>query len=71
MSTVARRITVNLTARADAALDTAVALSGDTQTDTINRALSVYAYIEQVRANGGALYVRPDADSEPVQLLIF
>lgn len=65
------RLTVNLTPRAAAALDRAAELSGDNRTDTINRALSVYAWIEGVRADGGAIYVRQAGDTEVKQLVIF
>jgi hypothetical protein len=58
------RITVNLTARASRALDLASELTGDTKTDTLNRALQVYAYLEQVTARGGSVYVREAADSD-------
>ena len=43
-------------------------LTGDTKTDSINRALQVYAYLEEVSANGGDIYVRETKDSE-LQLL--
>ena len=42
------RITVNLTPRSSSALDLAVELTGDTKTDTINRAIQIYAYLEKV-----------------------
>src|SRR4051794_1094496 len=39
------RVTVNLTPRASEALREAVELSKDSKTDTINRALQVYAFV--------------------------
>ncbi|MFJ1706569.1 hypothetical protein [Kitasatospora sp. NPDC088346] len=60
---VERRLTVNLTPRAAKALDQAAAASGDSRTDTVNRALQVYAYLEQVSRNGGSLYVREGGDA--------
>jgi hypothetical protein len=62
------RLTVNLTARASRALQEVTELTGDSKTDSINRALQVYAYLEKVSANGGAIYVRESKDSE-LQLL--
>ena len=59
---------MNLIARASRALQRVSDLTGDTKTDSINRALQVYAYIEEVNANGGAIYVRETKDSE-LQLL--
>ena len=46
-------------------------LTGDSKTDSINRALQVYAYLEEVTAEGGAIYVRESADSEMQRLKMF
>ncbi|MEU3558531.1 hypothetical protein [Kitasatospora sp. NPDC006786] len=64
-------MTVNLTARASKALEELVELTGDSKTDSINRALSVYAYIERITRNGGAVLVREGINAEPRQLVIF
>ena len=58
------RLTVNLIPKAVTALDTAVQLSEDSRTDTINRALQVYAYLLHVKQQGGSAYVRESADAE-------
>jgi len=65
------RVTVNLTARAAQALDQAAELTGDSKTDTINRALQVYAYLEQVAQAGGDILVRESADAEPQLIKMF
>jgi hypothetical protein len=65
------RITVNLTGRASRALDLATELTGDTKTDTVNRALQVYAYMEEITSRGGSVYVREAADSELERLKVF
>jgi hypothetical protein len=65
------RITVNLTGRASRALDLATELTGDTKTDTVNRALQVYAYMEQITARGGSVYVREAEGSELERLKVF
>jgi hypothetical protein len=65
------RVTVNLTARASRALDQAAQITGDTKTDTINRALQVYAYLEEITQNGGAIYIKESPDSEPQLIKIF
>lgn len=65
------RVTVNLTARASRALDRASELTGDTKTDTINRALQVYAYLEEITENGGAIFVRESPDAEPQVIKLF
>ncbi|MEU5335643.1 hypothetical protein AB0G51_20275 [Streptomyces asoensis] len=65
------RVTVNLTSRASKALETAVDLTGDSKTDSINRALSVYAYIEQVLHQGGSITVQDAPEATPQKLVIF
>jgi hypothetical protein len=59
-----RRVTVNLTARSSAALEVAAAVSGDTRTDTINRALQIYAFLVQVIEEGGSAHVRYSEQAE-------
>jgi hypothetical protein len=58
------RITVNLTPRSSSALELAVDMTGDTKTDTVNRALQIYAWLEQVIVGGGSVHVRPTQDAE-------
>lgn len=65
------RVTVNLTARSSQALEEATALSGDTKTDIINRALQIYAFLERVSAGGGSVHVRRTEDAEPERIMIF
>ena len=68
--TLLERVTVNLTARASTALELATKLTGDSKTDTINRALQVYALIEQITAKGGSIYIREASDSELERVLM-
>jgi hypothetical protein len=65
------RVTVNVTGRAAHALDLVAELTGDTKTDALNRALQIYAYLEQVTARGGSVYVRKAAGAEPELLEVF
>jgi hypothetical protein len=65
------RITVNLTGRASRALELATELTGDTKTDAVNRALQIYAYMEQITAAGGSVYVKEAGDSELERLKVF
>ncbi|MCW2913795.1 MAG: hypothetical protein JWN52_1863 [Actinomycetia bacterium] len=58
------RVTVNLTARASDALRESVELTGDTKTDTINRALLIYAFLQSVMQGGGAVYTRGSDTAE-------
>lgn len=62
------RVTVNLTPRSVASLDRLVEITGDSKTDSINKSLQIYAYIQQLLQSGGALYVR-EPDSEELERL--
>ncbi len=53
------------------ALEEVVGLTGDSKTDSINRAIQIYAYIERVLHSGGSIYVRETPDQEPERLKIF
>lgn len=64
------RITVNVIGRAVRALDLAAELTGDTKTDTVNRALQIYAYLAQLTARGGSVYVRGTAESRLERLTV-
>ena len=65
------RVTVNLTARSTRALEEAVAATGDTQTDVINRALQVYAYLESAMAEGDRVYLENSERQERERLRFF
>jgi hypothetical protein len=55
------RVTVNLTKQAVEALDQVAAVTGYSKTDTINRALQIYAIVQEIMAqNGGVLQVLHD-----------
>jgi hypothetical protein len=64
------RATVNLTPKSVRAIEGVAATTGDTRTDIINRAVQVYAEIQQVRDDEGELYVRP-VKGDDIQLLRF
>lgn len=64
MAAELQRVTVNLVPRSTAALTLAAELSGDSKTDTINRALQVYAYLLHIKGKGGAVYTRESAEAE-------
>jgi hypothetical protein len=63
-----QRVTVNLTPRSWQALEMAVKRTGDSQTDTINRAIQVYSYLTDITETGGTLYVR-DAEGDELERL--
>ncbi|MBW8482998.1 hypothetical protein [Actinomadura parmotrematis] len=64
------RLTVNLTARSSRALEEAVRMTGDSKTDTVNRAVQLYALIEEIITSGGTVYVR-EAGGDELQRLRF
>jgi hypothetical protein len=64
MANDSHRVNVSLAPKAEVALDEAKALSGHTTTDTVNRALQVYAFMLQTKDAGGAVYTRASADAE-------
>ena len=64
------RLTVNLIPRADRALTIAAEKTGDTRTDTVNRALQFYAYFVQEITRGRNVYVGDSAgDLEKITIL--
>lgn len=64
------RLTVNLVPRADKAMRLAAELTGDSRTDTVNRALQVYAYLEFITSQGGSIYVREEAGADLARILL-
>ena len=64
------RVTVNLIPRACSALEAIVERTGDSKTDTINRALQVYNYLDEIMHSGGAVYVQ-EPEGKPERLKIF
>ena len=64
------RITVNLTRKASAALAEPMELAQDNKTDTVNKALQVYALLQRVEAAGGAIYLREKAGAQQERLHI-
>ena len=65
------RVTVNLTPRAVAAMESLSRKTGLGKTDTINRALQVYALVEELleRGDGALQVVKPDGDVEKIYIL--
>lgn len=60
-SSVLTRVTVNLTRPAVQALESVSEATGYSKTDTINRALQVYAIVQEIMSrNGGVLTIRHD-----------
>ena len=57
MKSAQRRVTVNLIPRTSRALDEAIDLTGDNLSDTVNRAIRVYAWIEREIALGNVVLI--------------
>lgn len=67
----AERVTVNLTPRSVRALNNLVGWTGYTKTDTINRALQIHEFIQQIMENGGTVHVRQSEGAEVERLTFF
>lgn len=67
------RVTFNMTPRAARALEIATQLTGDLKTDSINKAIQMYAYIQNVIADGGTILAHKpgDGDAPPRELVFF
>lgn len=63
------RVTVNLVERAVKALDLAVSITHDSKTDTINRALQVYAYVLHETDQGGEVFIHKDGETSKITFL--
>ncbi len=68
---VAERVTVNLSERSSVALADLAALTGDTKTEAINKALQTYALIQSAQHQGGAMWLQDTADTECVQVRFY
>ncbi len=58
------RVTVNLMPRTSKALQLAADITGGNKTDTINRAIQMYAFFEDTVRRGGTVLVRDKPDGE-------
>jgi len=61
---VQERLTVNLVARSAQALAAVTGITGESKTDAFNRAIQVYALLQQVQNGGGAIYIRDQDGAE-------
>lgn len=58
------RITINLSPPGADGLRRAIAVTFESKTDAINRALTLYGLLHEVQDAGGAIYLRESADAE-------
>jgi hypothetical protein len=67
-----QRLTVNLVPRATRDLEQAMTkMKGDSKTDIVNRAISVYNYIEQLSSSDSRIYIKTSDESEWRELKLF
>lgn len=66
---VEKRLTVNLTRRANAALEQCAERSGDSQTDVVNRALALLNFVDARLAAGDELTLRT-AEGETTRVVM-
>lgn len=66
-----RRITLNLSARGEDALDAITGLTGDSKTEAVNKALQAYAIIQQAQTKGGGMLIQDDADANPTYVRFY
>jgi hypothetical protein len=59
------RVTVNLTERSAEELAATAALTTETRTDVINKAVQLYAFLRKLHDSGGAIYIREPGSKEP------
>lgn len=64
------RVTVNLTGKSSHALAEAVRITRDSKTDVINKALVVYALLQEIQEAGGAIYLRETSRAELERLRV-
>jgi hypothetical protein len=63
------KVTVNLVPRSVAALDEAAGLTGHTRTETINRAVQLWAWCQRMLADGAELHlVEPDRTQSRIHI---
>lgn len=65
------RVTVNLSARAAAAVAEIWELTGDSKTEAINKALQLYAIVQRAQQAGGGLWVQNGPSGSQVQYRFF
>lgn len=65
------RVTTNLTRKTAEALSVAMNVTGDTKTHTINKAIQLYALLQQILAEGGSMSIRRAGEKESKQLFMF
>src|SRR6185503_16101125 len=58
------RVTVNLSARSQEALERTSRLTQDTKTEVINKAVQLFDMVQAAQAEGGGVWIKEDKNSE-------
>jgi len=67
---VLHRLTVNITQTTMDSLNRAADVTGETRTDTLQKAIQFYAYISTLLASGSALYIQDPGARQAYRLQI-
>ncbi|OBG50203.1 hypothetical protein A5704_06105 [Mycobacterium sp. E735] len=59
---------MNLSKKSVEALDAASALTDDTKTAVINKAVQLYREVQEAQQHGGGIWIQSDRDSEPIRV---
>lgn len=65
------RVTVNLTAPSVRSMQNIATWTGYSKTDTINRALQIYAFLQEILEKGGSLHVKQTPEGPSERLTFF
>jgi len=63
------QITINLTPRSRAAANVTTEITGDNLTDTVNRAVQIYAYLMKLDGDGVLLFAEKPVDGSRERLV--
>jgi hypothetical protein len=65
---VAGRVTVNLSRRSVDAIKSTSALTDDTKTEVINKAVQLYNEVQEAQTHGGGIWIQSAEGRDPVQV---
>jgi len=70
-SATAARVTVNLSENSVEALDAAVQLTRNTKTEVINKAVQLFAVVQQAQHEGGGVSIKDSKEAEWTRVRFF
>jgi len=63
---VAAKVTVNLSRKTVDAMNATAALTDDTKTEIINKAVQLYREVQEAQHQGGGIWLQSDPSKDPV-----